>query len=508
MRSPLSKISSERLASLAGIVLIGVLAVGAWGFRAHWLPAARVWLAKQLDVQAPAGESEEGHAGHDHEGHDHGGHDDAHAGHEEASSLHLSEQARRNIGLTDEMLRPVRLGTFTRSLSVPARVVERPGRTRIQVAAPMTGVVTAVHAVQGEAIQPGTLMFKVRLTHEDLVQAQTAFLKTLGELDVEDREIARLTGLDERGVIAGKTLLERQYSKQKLQAVLQAHREALLLHGLSEQQIDGIVRDRRLLKELEVRAPVLAPQDPNMQRAALTIQHVSAVSPSEEAPDASQLLMVQLVNVHTGAMVRAGDALAVLADLRDLYIEGRAFEHDADEITHAARMQAAGESGWDVTAVRENNGRASETVTGLKVVYVDNEVQSESRALRFFVSLHNEIVQDTQTPDGHRFLTWRFKPGQRMQLRVPVEEWTDKIVLPVDAVAQEGAERFVFQQNGDHFDRRPVQVEYQDQMWVVIANDGSLFPGDIVAMTGAHQMQVALKNKAGGGVDPHAGHNH
>ncbi len=503
MRSPQSKISSERLAPLAGLVIVGVLAVAAWGFRAYWVPGARTWLAEQLDLQAPAGDAEESHAGHDH-----GGHDDAHAGHEEASSLHLSEQARGNIGLTAEMLQPVQLGSFTRTLSVPARVVERPGRTRIQVASPMTGVVTAVHAVQGEAVRPGTLMFKVRLTHEDLVQAQTLFLKTLGELDVEDREIVRLTGLDERGVIAGKTLLERQYSKQKLQAVLRANREALLLHGLSAAQIDGIVTDRRLVKELEVRAPVLSPHDPNTQRAAMTLQHVSVASPVEGEADPGELLMVQLVNVHTGAMVRAGDALAVLADLRDLYIEGRAFEQDADEITHAAQMQAAGESGWDITAVREKNGSASETITGLKIVYVDNEVQNDSRAQLFFVGLHNQILQDTQTPDGHRFLTWRFKPGQRMQLRVPIETWTDKMVLPVDAVAQEGAERFVFQQNGDHFDRRPVQVEYQDQMWVVIANDGSLFPGDVVAIQGAHQMQVALKNKAGGGVDPHAGHNH
>ena len=95
-----------------------------------------------------------------------------------------------------------------------------------------------------------------------------------------------------------------------------------------------------------------------------------------------------------------------------------------------------------------------------------------------------------------------------MQLRVPIEKWEKRIVLPVDAVAQEGAETFVFLENGDHFDQRPVHVEYQDQLWVVIANDGSLFPGDAVALTGAHQMQVALKNAAGGGVDPHAGHNH
>ncbi|MCR9116920.1 MAG: secretion protein HlyD, partial [bacterium] len=69
-------------------------------------------------------------------------------------------------------------------------------------------------------------------------------------------------------------------------------------------------------------------------------------------------------------------------------------------------------------------------------------------------------------------------------------------------------EYYVFQQNGDHFDRTPVQVEHQDQFSVVIANDGSLFPGDMVATNGASQLQMALKNKSGGAVDPHAGHNH
>ena len=81
-------------------------------------------------------------------------------------------------------------------------------------------------------------------------------------------------------------------------------------------------------------------------------------------------------------------------------------------------------------------------------------------------------------------------------------------MLPIDAVVKEGAEWFVFQQYGDHFDRRSVHVEYRDQHWAVIAGDGTLSPGDIVAASGAYQMHLTLKNKAGGGVDPHAGHHH
>jgi hypothetical protein len=95
-----------------------------------------------------------------------------------------------------------------------------------------------------------------------------------------------------------------------------------------------------------------------------------------------------------------------------------------------------------------------------------------------------------------------------MELRVPMERWEDCIVLPFEAVVEEGVETFVFQQNGDHFDRKPVTVEYRDQQSIVIANDGALSPGDIIVGRGAYQMHLALKNKAGGKVDPHAGHSH
>ena len=65
----------------------------------------------------------------------------------------------------------------------------------------------------------------------------------------------------------------------------------------------------------------------------------------------------------------------------------------------------------------------------------------------------------------------------------------------------------VFEQDGDHFHRVGVHVLYQDKDAVVIENDGSL-TGATLAMSGAYQMQLAIKNKLGGGVDLHAGHSH
>ena len=209
------------------VVLAGVFT---WN---RWFPATSNWVNQTITAFRSGSQSIEGDAAQNedpHAGHDHG----AHAGHDEATSLELSQQALRNVGLTADQIRPIKLETFRKSITVPAVVVERPGRTRVQVATPMTGVITHVHAVQGEAVEPGTLLFKIRLTHEDLVQTQTDFVKTLGELDVEEKEITRLTSITNTGAVAGKVLLERQYARDKLTASLRAQREALRLHGLSE----------------------------------------------------------------------------------------------------------------------------------------------------------------------------------------------------------------------------------------------------------------------------------
>jgi len=124
------------------------------------------------------------------------------------------------------------------------------------------------------------------------------------------------------------------------------------------------------------------------------------------------------------------------------------------------------------------------------------------------VRLQNELLRDESTPDGHRFVSWRYRPGQRMELLVPAETWEDRIVLPVEAVISEGLNWYVYQKHGDHFDRVVVHVEHRDRRGVVIARDGALQPGDVVAARGAYQLHLALQHAAGGGIDPHAGHNH
>jgi multidrug efflux pump subunit AcrA (membrane-fusion protein) len=478
---------------LAGLA---VIAVAGFIFRNAWWPSIQGWVQGIVSANRATTADEHGHEHEDEDSHEHEGHSHEHS---DATSLELSQQARLNLGLTPDQLRPVQLEEFARSITIPAIVAERPGRTHIEVSAPLTGVVTAVHVVPGSAVEPGDLLFEMRLTHEDLVQAQIDFLKSLSELDVEEKEIARLQPLVDKGALAATVIRDREYARDKLEALLSAQREALRLHGLSEAQVNGIAEERRLLREVRVYVPsgdMTGGDELQLTRELADVAHY------DEESRPSPPIVLQELRVHKGQALDAGMTMCVLADYSELYIEGAAFEQDA--LALAAMMG----KGWTVEAVFEEPGHASWSVPGLEIAYLANEVDIESRTLHFYVRLPNEILRDAAGSGTSRFVSWRYRPGQRLQLRVPVEKWEQQIVLPVDAVATSGAEHFVYVQNGGHFDQVPVTVVYRDQFSVVIANNGAVFPGDVVARRGAHQMLMAIKNKAGGGIDPHAGHNH
>ena len=402
-----------------------------------------------------------------------------HTGHTAEESLSLSEQAVENVGLT---LFEVQLRDFHRSVPVPAVVVERSGRSEITVSAPMTGIVTRIHPIGGAAVSPGDALVDLRLTHEDLVEKQSDLLRDLEQLDVINQEVARLQEVARSGAVPGKRLLEPMYDKQKLEGAMRAEREALLLHGLTEEQIGAIERDRRLVKSIVVYAP----------------------QPDESHKDATHKDFFQVAElaVKRGEHVTTGTELMTLTDHCELYIEGRAFPQDAPALQDAVNRATP------VSALIESPEAAKQEVNDLRILYVDSVVDQVSRALKFYVRLPNELLRDEVTPDGYRFVAWRYKPGQRVDVLVPVETWSNRIVLPVDAVISDGPDWYVYQKNLNHFDRVAVHVEYRDQRGVVVDGDGKLQAGDVVAARGAYQLHLALENKSGGGVDPHAGHNH
>lgn len=444
------------------IVVIAACVAG-WFTQDQWMPHAQQFMAFVQNKKEPAPED------------DHGGE----AVGATADTLTLSPTAWKNIGLVTGT---VKSQDFTRVVSVPAMVVERQGRSQINITAPMTGVVTQVYPLARQAVEPGMQLFDMRLTHEDVVLAQTTFLANLQNLDVVNQELSRLENIG-AGVIPGKRLIEQKYERDKVQAALAATRQSLLLHGMNEQQIANMESTRKVLREITVVAP--------------------AYAKNHEHEGIEHKYQVQSINVNRGESVAAGQLMAVLADHCLLYVEGKAFENDSKRLVQAAR------NGSTIEVVPAAGNYETDEVLNLKVQSVANEIDQQSRALKFYLLLPNVLTSGNETGDAQtNFVSWKYRPGQRVEAKIPTTDvMKNKIVLPPDAVVIDGPNAFVFEQNGDNFDRIDVHVLYRDKDSVVLENDGQLV-GSSIAMNGAYQMHLAMKNASGGAIDPHAGHNH
>jgi multidrug efflux pump subunit AcrA (membrane-fusion protein) len=407
------------------------------------------------------------------------------------SAVAISRQARTNLGIRSKA---IMTGSYIKYVEIPGVITTWPGRTHIMVTSPLTGVINAIDVARGQQVDSGASLFSLRLTHQDLVKLQEEFLSQLGRRDVIEKEITRLTSIAQSGAVARKTLINRQYELDTLDAGLRAVRQSMLLHGLTEEQVSRIEQQRDLIREITIFAPEVH-QDQSLHHDALP--H----APSSDHEHIEGEFLVTQLDVHRGESVESGKTLVQLSDYRQLLIEGQAFQRDAYLLQNAVADDAR------LQAVLERSDEQREIIEDLNIVYIDHEVGRESRALAFYVGLENEIERERVQSDRH-FVSWRFKPGQRLTLRLPTSTIDDVYVVPNEAVADEGPNRYVFIDRGDHFDRVAVTVVGRDSINTAIANDGALKPVQRIAITRAHQLQMAVKNSSGGPVDPHAGHNH
>lgn len=395
------------------------------------------------------------------------------------SVLELSPQARRNLQLVS---RPAKLSNYWRSVIVPGEIVDRPGLSDRGVTSPAVGVVTQIHAFEGDTVHPGATLFTLRLVSEYIHNTQSELFKVTRDIELETEKRQRLAQIGE-GAIPQVRIIEVDQQLRRLQAASESYRQDLLTRGLSPDQIAQVARGT-FIAAVDVVAPppIVAP----------STRDEPPVATPDPAPDI--VYEVQNLKVDLGTQVQAGQILGVLSNHGLLSIVGHAFKREASSLERAAQER------WPIRVEFGEDDAASWPTLDqtFEIRHLSNTVDPTSRTFDFFVPLTNQ--SRTYTKDGKTFVFWRFRPGQRVRLHVPVEELKDVIVLPAAAVVREGPEAYVFRQNGDFFDRRPVQVLHEDRLNVVIANDGSVAPGWHLAQGSATSLNRVLKARSAGGV--------
>ena len=399
----------------------------------------------------------------------------------EPKVLKLTEQGRKNLGLVSK---PVQPQTYWRTIQIPGVLSDRPGISDRGVTSPTVGVVSEIHAYPGDTVEPGAPLFTLRPFSEYLQNTQTELFKAHRESELIAEQRARLQSAARSGAISEARLIELDSQARRQAALIQSYRQDLLTRGLSPEQIDAVA-EGRFVSTIQIVAPAFS-QTPSKRETGLT----STVSNSKDGGQYE----VEKLSVELGQQVQAGQLLAILANHHQLYIEGQAFKKEATLLAQAAQ------SGTEVHVefTEDDLEKWPSPVGPLTIRHLANSIDPVSRTFSFFVPLENQ--SQTYTQDGETFVVWRFRPGQRVRLHIPVEELRDVIVLPSSALVREGPEAYVFQQNGDLFNRLPVNLLYEDRLNVVIANDGSVTPGLYLAQNAAASLNRVLKAQAASGV--------
>jgi cobalt-zinc-cadmium efflux system membrane fusion protein len=457
-------------------------------------------------------------------------HDDGHGSHsaEPVQHVALTDQARQNLGLE---IGPVTLVDYWRTVAVPGTVSEEPGHCERRISTTVNGIILKVHALQGQTVKPGDALFDIQPTSELLTNAQSGLLRTLQDLEIAEAEVVRLKEQVEKAGAAKNVLITKEAEKKRLESLRLVQMQELLVRGLSPDQIQKIVTTKNLIRQFTVRVPdPVTTKDssgreragnsdsddathllPVAHRVASTKRGSEASKVPAEGPDSAPHLKehehshesvytLEQLNVSLGKLVQPGEELCQLASHTVLLIEGHAFERENALLTKAVEEQ------WPVTALFETGDKEVLRRENLKILYVDNTIDETHRTLNFYVPLENEVVRDSPGANGLMYRTWRFKPGQKVRLLLPVQHLAESIVLPSDSVVKEGPDAYVYRQNGKLMEQVPVTIEHLDPREVVIKNDGSLFEGDEVARNQAYQLHLALKKAQGGGEG--GGHHH
>jgi len=389
--------------------------------------------------------------------------------------------------------------------------------------------------------------------------------------EIQRSEIARLEKLVEPGeggtlpIVPRKELIEARYRQDRADAEVLGARSELRHHGLTEQEVDEIQSGGRPAF-LERSAWRRALEANGLWPAEA--QALSGALPAEvrDLPMAVALvgelaargrLSTGLAEWLTADAAAAREFLAVGV----LALEGRSTEElrslqAAGAFAPLVELRAQAGHDWDVVEVLGRPGDG--VVAGQRIVALADARRAHLRvhaagadaallvrALESGVTMHaaplvpdsgpilkkvrllslendggrvtlgvaavpNEVLTVKEEGGGGRYRTWKLRPGMRYVLRVPVDAPVDAIVVPTEAIVEDGADRILYVEDGDTFRKAKIVVLHSNADEAALdPKHSDLFPGDRYVSRGAFALHMAILAAEGaGGVDPHAGHSH
>ena len=183
----------------------------------------------------------------------------------------------------------------------------------VQVFTPYQGKIIAALAQLGDEVQKGQPLYTI--DSPDLVQAESTLIGAAATLDLTSKELERARKLYETVKAVAQRELEQAISDQQTaEGALKAARAAVRVFGKTEEEIDQMVKSRKIDPALVVRSPIAGRITARDAQPGLLVQPGSSPAPYSVA-DISTKWMLANVTESDSPLIKVGQPVeaAVMA---------------------------------------------------------------------------------------------------------------------------------------------------------------------------------------------------
>jgi cobalt-zinc-cadmium efflux system membrane fusion protein len=350
------------------------------------------------------------------------------AGHRVGSSGERVTLSPEEMETIEVQTVPVTRRPIDSRLSVMGKVLVPQNRKAI-VSYAFPARVAEVHVAVGDWVKRGQTL--LTLESEEVGTAKLKFHKARADLQLAKASFERESHLFERGVGAQKSLLAAEAERQVAEATLETAEKKLHVLGFTEDQVREIESSHQVHPSISLNAPI-----------------------------SGRVIESQAV---LGAMVDQSTEILTLMDPTTLWVDAEIYERDI------ARVHPGQKVTISVPAYPDQS-------FGGTLSYVGDVLKEDTRT----VTVRTEV----ENPQH------RLKPGMFADVQISMNGASPALVVPKEAVLDDGPERIVFVRSGDGFEVRPVEVGGRRNGDLEIT--AGLREGEAVATVGAFQLKSKM----------------
>ncbi len=338
--------------------------------------------------------------------------------------LKLSPEAAKNIGLHVE---PAGRHVVEDVIELDGTIDVPPDR-RADVSSQLGGTLERIHVTPGQAVRAGDVLAEIASLELQNLQLDLlrADLDSRLRNEIVERLRAAGTGTARRELQEAESI--RQAARNRREAMLQK----LGAVGLTAGQVEQLLRDKKLVETLPIRAPI-------------------------------EGTVIQLTKV-LGQTVKAEETLVAIHDLAHAWVQGYLFERDLVRVRTGqnVRVRLVADPAFLADGV---------------VVRSGHTFGVENRTLSVWVELKKTPKQSLP----YNLLA---------RLIVPFGRPKPVLAVPLKALVRDGLRSYLFVRRPDEtFERRVVETGRADDRFIEITS--GLEAGEWIAVRGAAELQTA-----------------